>query len=259
MVTWLNRGTLHLVRSEDYGWLQALTTPQLAVGNARRLRQEGVSPRHAEKGVRIIEKVLAGGPATRPALRERLESAGVPSSGFMHVVLLASLRGLVVRGPMIDGEHCFVLVADWLGPQPAVDRDAALRELGRRYLAGHGPADDRDLAKWAGITLRDARAALSRATKTTATVDLVTRPKLLGPFDPLLHGWADRSWVTGEHTAIVTTNGIFRPIALVGGRAVATWAMPGGRVELKPFGRMTKPVRAALAPEAADVERFLRP
>src|SRR6478735_10604393 len=44
LVTWLNRGTLHLVRSEDYPWLQALTTPQLRTGNARRLVQEGVAP-----------------------------------------------------------------------------------------------------------------------------------------------------------------------------------------------------------------------
>ena len=29
LITWLNRGTLHLVRSEDYPWLQALTTPPL--------------------------------------------------------------------------------------------------------------------------------------------------------------------------------------------------------------------------------------
>src|SRR5207237_2650704 len=36
LITWLNRGTLHLVRLEDYPWLQALTTPQLAAGNARR-------------------------------------------------------------------------------------------------------------------------------------------------------------------------------------------------------------------------------
>ena len=27
LITWLNRGTLHLVRSEDYPWLHALTTP----------------------------------------------------------------------------------------------------------------------------------------------------------------------------------------------------------------------------------------
>ena len=29
LITWLNRGTLHLVRSEDYPWLHALTTPPL--------------------------------------------------------------------------------------------------------------------------------------------------------------------------------------------------------------------------------------
>src|SRR6478609_6228048 len=41
VISWLNRGTLHLVRREDYGWLHALTTPQLLAGNTRRLAQEG--------------------------------------------------------------------------------------------------------------------------------------------------------------------------------------------------------------------------
>src|SRR5947209_15996268 len=45
LITWLNRGTLHLVRAEDYAWLQALTTPPLHTGNARRLDQTGVTPR----------------------------------------------------------------------------------------------------------------------------------------------------------------------------------------------------------------------
>jgi hypothetical protein len=36
VVTWLNRGTLHLVRAEDYWWLHPLTTPQLAAANRRR-------------------------------------------------------------------------------------------------------------------------------------------------------------------------------------------------------------------------------
>ena len=34
IVTWLNRGTLHLVRAEDYWWLHPLTTPQLRTGNS---------------------------------------------------------------------------------------------------------------------------------------------------------------------------------------------------------------------------------
>src|SRR3984885_3759701 len=43
VITWLNRGTLHLVHHQDYPWLQALTTPPLRTGNARRLAQEGVT------------------------------------------------------------------------------------------------------------------------------------------------------------------------------------------------------------------------
>lgn len=60
VLTWLNRGTLHLVRSEDYRWLHALTTPQLFTANASRLAQEGVSPAAAERGVAAIERALAG-------------------------------------------------------------------------------------------------------------------------------------------------------------------------------------------------------
>ena len=56
LITWLNRGTLHLVRSEDYHWLHALTTPPLVTGNARRLGEEGVSPAAADRGVAVVER-----------------------------------------------------------------------------------------------------------------------------------------------------------------------------------------------------------
>src|SRR5205085_694516 len=159
LITTLNRGTLHLVRSEDYWWLQQLTTPQLASGSVRRLGQEGVPPEHAARSLRVIEKALADGPMTRAQLREVLASAGIRVDGqaFIHQIYQASLRGLIVRGPMVGAEHAFVLVQDWLGEPPkALDRDIALGTLGRRYLAGHGPAAPQDLAKWAGITLGDA-------------------------------------------------------------------------------------------------------
>src|SRR6266508_313633 len=59
VVTWLNRGTLHLVRSEDYPWLHALTTPPLFTANARRLAEEGVPPADAERG--CSDRALARG------------------------------------------------------------------------------------------------------------------------------------------------------------------------------------------------------
>jgi hypothetical protein len=147
-----------------------------------------------------------------------------------------------------------------------------LTELARRFLAGHGPADEADLARWAGITLGDAcrglRAVGSEPDELPgALVDLAGRPaphgrhrpKLLGGFDALLHGWVDRQPVLGDSQRIVTRNGIFRPFALVGGRAVATWGMPGGRVTLQPFGPVAASTLGGLEREARDVERFLAP
>ena len=274
VVSWLNRGTLHLVRAEDYWWLHPLTTPQLKAGNARRLAQEGVPPADAERAVAAVHAALAAeGPLTRARLRERVAAAGVRTQGqaLVHVLLLASIRGLVVRGPVAGRDQAFVLARDWLGAPPAaMGRAAALSELARRYLAGHAPAADRDLARWAGIGLRDARlglagcgavqrpdglAELPPGPRRAAAV--LPPPRLLGAFDPLLLGWASRDPVTGPHKQIVTVNGLFRPFALAGGRAVATWTITGGQVVLAPFADLGAETTAALAADAADVTRFL--
>jgi hypothetical protein len=274
LITWLNRGTLHLVRSEDYPLLQGLTTPPLLTSCTRRLRQEGVSERAAERGMETIERALADeGPLTSARLKERLEAVKVPIAGqaFIHLMFLSALRGVSVRGPMIGKQHAYVLVRDWLGSQQAPpDRDGALAELARRYLAGHGPADHRDLARWAGLPLRDARAGLAAIAaelveREDGLVDLAKRPpaeshpepRLLGAFDPLLLGWASREEVVGSHRTLVTTNGIFRPFALVDGRAVATWRYAGGKVAIEHLGKITKKAAAALEADARQVELYL--
>ena len=273
LITWLNRGTLHLVRSEDYPWLHGLTAPTQITGNLRRLGQEGVSPDDAERGVTVMARALAEeGPLTRDQLRERIAAAGVRTErqALVHVLMRASLLGLAVRGRMVDGQHAYVLVRDWLGEPKPVDRGTALAELARRYLAGHGPATDRDLARWAGLPLRDARAGLDAIASELrdfedGLVDLARRPpaaelpppRLLGPYDPLLLGWTSREDVLGPHQELVTVNGLFRPFALVRGRAAASWGMPRGEVVIEPFGRLGKADAAALDREARDVARFL--
>ncbi|HEX4732262.1 MAG TPA: winged helix DNA-binding domain-containing protein [Solirubrobacterales bacterium] len=297
LVTWVNRGTLHLIRAEDYPLLQALTTPPLWTSCRTRLRQTGVGEAAAERGVETVARALADeGPLTRAQLRERLDSADVPTAGqaLIHLLFYASLHGVCVRGPMVGKEHAFVLVRDWLGPpepprtgagrtpertssqfvsegvHPAPDRDAALAELARRYLVGHGPATDADLARWAGLPLRDARAGLKSISRRIVDLgdgllDLRKReetaplppPCLLGAFDPLLLGWASREAVVGEHQQLVTTNGIFRPFALVDGRAVSTWRLPRGQVEIEHLERVTKKAAGRLEADAAAVEAFL--
>ena len=280
VISWLNRGTLHLVLAEDYWWLHQLTTPQLATGNARRLAQEGVPPADAERGIGVIEGSLtADGPLTRAELRERVTAAGVRTEGqaMVHILALATLRGLTVRGPMRGGEQAFVLVRDWLGaPPPPMDREQALGLLARCYLAGHAPAADRDLAKWAGLPLGDARRGLAAIAPALADRDdglasLAAQPggagpeegpavpdlRLLGSFDPLLLGWASRELFLAPGGPVITSNGLFRPFVLVQGRGAALWTVTGGKVVTGQLGPLTAPEQAALAAEAADVERFL--
>ena len=52
-------------------------------------------------------------------------------------------------------------------------------------------------------------------------------------------------------------NGIFKPFALVKGRAAANWKLNRGKVTIEPLGRVAKKDLAALEADAADVERFM--
>ena len=272
VITSVNRGTLHLIAAEDETFLHELTTPQLRSNSDRRLRQEGVSAAAARRGIAAIVKALGNhGPMTRAQIRSLLEKAGVPTAGqaTVHVLFRATLDGLILRGPMIGGAQAFVLASDWLGERPKIDRDRALAELARRYLTGHGPADDRDLARWAQLPLRDTRAALKAIgseldQRPDGLVDLrrgevprLPPPRLLGPFDPLLLGWRSRRFVLGDPREVVTANGLIRAIALVGGYAAGTWTLPGGRVKLHPWKKQSHAVTIALRREASAVEAYL--
>jgi winged helix DNA-binding protein len=258
VVGWLLRGTLHLVRREDYAWLHALTAPRQMTGSLRRLGEEGVSPAEAERAVGLVESALADGPLTRAELAERLTAAGIRTEGQAtpHLLRLAALEGVAVLGPVRDGVQAYVLAREWLGDAPVVDRETAFVTLARRYLAGHAPATPQDLAAWAGLPLRDARAALA-GTEPDLPCAADLPPRLLPSFDPYLLGWKDRSFaVPPEHARRVHPGGgVLRATAIVDGVAVGTWSLRGGRVELDLF---TPEHAAAFEDEAGDVERFER-
>jgi hypothetical protein len=279
VVAWLARRTLHLVAREDYGWLHGLTAPAGFAGSARRLAQEGVTPADADRAVAIIERALADdGPLTRPQLAERIAAAGIRTHGQAtpHLLALSALRGVAVLGPVRAGGQAFALTRDWLGSEPVPltgdGRTTALAELARRWLAAHGPATAADLAAWAGLPLRDARAGLEAiagelnepggelvdlavASRRPSRAPLV--PRLLGAFDPYLLGWRDRSFALApEHARRVHPGGgMLRPVGTANGEVVGTWTRGRRAVELHLFDR-DDDLAAALRADAEDVARF---
>jgi hypothetical protein len=258
VIAWLMRGTLHLVAREDHGWLLALTAGQAAATSARRLAQLGVRPHAAERAVELVGAAVARGPQTRAELGTRLAAAGIPAEGqaLPHLLGLAARRGACVLGPIRDGAPAFV-------PAPAVGaapQDPAA-ELARRYLAAHAAAGAADLAAWSGLPLRAARAGLAAAgDRRRRQAPAHVPPRLLPAFDPYLLGWRDRAFmVAPQHAAAVHPGGgIVRATATADGRAVGTWTLRRGEVEVQPFGSLPAWVQAALTRDAADVERFLR-
>ena len=131
VITWLFRGTLHLVLREDLWWLHALCAPRMEAGSRRRLRQLGVSEAQADRAVKLIASALEDGPLDRPALAERLAARDIPVEGQRtpHLLARGAMRGVTV----LDLERRFIRAE----PAPPPDREVSLRELGRRYLAAH--------------------------------------------------------------------------------------------------------------------------
>ncbi|HYI36035.1 MAG TPA: winged helix DNA-binding domain-containing protein [Thermoleophilaceae bacterium] len=248
--TWTVRGTLHLIAPEDRAWLHALCAPRFLPRMERALEQRG----QAEVARGMLDDLLelvAERPRERAELLERLAERGHPELGGGAVNVLmpwVALQGLVVGTS--DGL--------WArsDPPPAVDEDEALATLARRYLEGHGPAGDRDLAAWSGLPLGRARRALELAGP-VAPAEPAEPPEcaLLPAFDPAMLGWASRDWVVpaGHDRDVLPGGGMLRAVVLAGERVVGTWR--GSGAETTWFG--PEPPAGALAAEVADVGRFL--
>lgn len=160
------RPTWHYALAEDVGWLLDLTAPTVRRTVLGALERHGVD---ADELARIRAAVVAALEAsdelTRPELVAVLaESRIVLDSITMSQALLAiELDQVMCSGAPRDGEHTYALSERRLLQPRRLERDEALAEIAWRYVAGHGPATERDLAYWASLGLRDVRRGLAAA------------------------------------------------------------------------------------------------
>jgi hypothetical protein len=265
---WCMRKTIHLIATEDAGWLLPLFSPIIVRWSRKRLADFGLDARGQERALAVLhDAVDREGALTRPELAERLASAGFDTANEfkVHLWLLATLDGELCLGPDRGGQTCLVRTEDWIGKPMRRPREDSLAELARRYLRGYGPADERDLARWAGLPLRDARVGFERIAgdrKPAARRPRGPVVRMLGAFDNYNLGYVDRGFaVSAEHEQQVNPGGgIIRPAIVADGRFVGTWSSKrsGKRlaVEIEPFAPLSAEVEAAIAGEVEDLGRF---
>jgi hypothetical protein len=286
VLTWSLRGTRHIHHVADVRWLLDLLGPVFAPGSPSRRRQLGIAGHAGARAVRVVREALASeGPLPRSAIKERLARDGVDPSGQapIHVLHRAALEGVLCIVPGRDGEESYVLLDDWIPRADPVPMEAAAAELARRYLRGYGPAAPADLARWSGLSLTVARRAWDAIADELAEVGSMRGSswmmrqhargvgrvagspggaRLLGAFDALLLGYADRGpFVASAHAREVNAGGgLIRPTVLVDARVLGTWKMPARRGVRRPaielFGDVGPAVAEEIENEVRDVERF---
>jgi Winged helix DNA-binding domain len=288
--TWGPRGTLHMLASDDIGWLLPLLGPVFVAGDRRRREELGLSEDICVRSMRIMRNVLADqGPLTRAELVGHLSTNDIHLEGQArpHLLARAALEGLICFGPDRGTEPTYVLLSDWIDQKQighSLSEDEAYAELTRRYLSAYGPATPGDQAVWSGLPLSKTRAAwqgiedelqeletassrvwmlkahASRREEFPATSLIV---RLLPRFDIYLLGYQKRDLVVSPQYAkrINAGGGIVHPTVLVDGRIVGTWKSKREKkhfvVMVEPFERLAPEIDGGLEAEVEDMARFL--
>ncbi|WP_448642895.1 winged helix DNA-binding domain-containing protein [Geodermatophilus sp. URMC 63] len=252
--SWPMRSTLHLTAAEDLPWMLALLGPRVLAGAAKRRAVVGLTEADLERAREVATGGLTGGRRLgRRALLAALAEAGCDVTGQRgyHTLWYLAQTGTLVLGPPEAGDQAFVLLDEWIRAPRRLEGEEALAELALRFFTGHGPATVADLVRWAGTTVRDARAGLAPVRDRLTAIDVEGTEMLMAAdtadrlaahraeaealhllpgFDEFVLGYADRTCAVAPEFAdriVPGGNGVFRATVVVGGRVVGTWRWTG--------------------------------
>ncbi|MEO7752914.1 MAG: winged helix DNA-binding domain-containing protein [Terracoccus sp.] len=280
--TWPMRGTIHWVPAADARWMCRLLAAPRSTALATRYAQLGITERDIEASGALVETHLQT-PVSRPDLLSMLADSGVDPSGqrAYHLIAHHCMTGLLCQGPLIGRQPSFVLIDAWVPGSLVPSREEGLAVIVERYLRGHGPVTEKDLAGWLLKPLGLVREALAllgddvlreeldgvtwlRHADAEPVPDGLAGVHLLPQWDELLLGYKSRDVVLDPADAdrvVPSRNMVFRPSLVVDGQVRGVWRRREGRgravVDVEAFAPVSKRVRALLDGAAAAHGHFL--
>jgi hypothetical protein len=285
--SWLMRGTLHLLATDDMDWLLPLLAPIFIKKNLRRYKELGLDEASIHRGVQIIREQLASHrPMTRHELAHGLLRQAVNTRGqaLIYLINRAAWEGVLCLGPRIGGNQTYAYLPDWIGRSLRDGNEMAHGLLAERYLAAYAPAGPKDFGSWSGLPSNMVREAWAQLNDNLIEVEFpggrsfilsdqastLEDPvpdslgvQLLPRFDTFLLGYADRNFfVADEHLRRVNAGGgILRPVLLVEGRVQGIWYLThqksGVKVQVETFNKLSGPQHELLLEEVESIGRFL--
>jgi Winged helix DNA-binding domain len=279
--TWAMRGALHLLATDDWPVFAGAAATRDHFRKPSWLRGFQITARELEQLLADVTDALGAEPLTKAELAETVGGAMGKRllSGWGDHLKLVAYQGALCFGPNRGRNVTFVEPSAWLGNVPALEPEAALAELARRYLHAYGPATHEHFAVWWHMTPTAARKLFAGLDLTEVTVDGETRwalpqdveaiaaaglddsVRLLAGFDALTIGWRPREGFVpdGFLPRVSRTSGWISPIVLARGRAAGMWEPKrrGKRVEVRvePFVRVN---RRKVETEARKLADFYR-
>lgn len=244
--THLLRPTWHIVAAEDLYWMLELTSPHIRTSMKSRQKNLQLNEETLHTCNTIIENALMKNSfLTRDDLVKALNQSGISTSEdnrAAHIFLYAELDGLICSGPNINGKPTYALFRNRVPMPPSINRKEALALLATRYFSSHGPATLDDFVWWSGLPVKDARAGIETAGKSLVCENIQSKDywhsgkysitqtnehtiDLLPAYDEFVIGYTDRSALlaAAHHKKAISSNGIFKPIILVNGKAAGIW------------------------------------
>jgi hypothetical protein len=261
----LMRTTIHLVSREDYGPIA------LAARDVRRegwlaYRRGKTSEREVVAAAKQVKGRLEAGATARAELMEGLDAMLFNGAGVWLDLVRIPPAGTWKR----RRADMYALAEDWVGPPQDATAEQGMRLLVERYLRGFGPATPADIANWIGTATKSVTAALDgielrqlRSEQGKLLVDLPRLPlpaantpapvRFLPTWDATLLVHARETGILPEeHRAKVfsTKTPQSVPTFTVDGVVAGTWRYEKGRVEPRPFDKLSSGAREEVAEEA---------
>jgi hypothetical protein len=279
------RPTWHFVAAADIGWMLALSAPRVHAANAYWYRWLEVDDAMARRSRTVLTKALRDGKhLTRAELGQVLRRSRIQIESPQRlacIVMRAELDGVICSGARRGKQFTYALLEERVTRPTALEREAALFELARRYFTTRGPATIDDFAWWSGLTKADARRSVEAAATHLQHESIEGRSywfpaaertarisssiaHLLPNYDEYFVGLKDRSAFSGRLKAAgvkARTDALSGHVLTINGQNVGGWrrTLVGRTVVIDPrlLIRLSEAERRSVGVAARRFGRFL--